>query len=213
MLIYNSVVTVREGLEWAALISQVAVAGTAIFALRQIQVLRQDLRLRMERAAKEKAVEFASRYLGEYVRLNKAWFDERKGVGKLFEGPYHVDFDLSRIPKDKQADYLKREPGAELPALNELDAIAAAFVTGVADEATGFEIIGRTFVRSVESHYFYLCVVNSNASPYFTSVRILYRVWSQRLTKRELLEHQASLDASLAALTDSSIDSIGSKVG
>ena len=36
-------------------------------------------------------------------------------------------------------------------ALNQPESIAAAYVTGVADERTGFRIIGLTYCESVES--------------------------------------------------------------
>lgn len=45
-----------------------------------------------------------------------------------------------------------------LPALNELDGIAAAFAFGMADEKIGFTATGRTFCRTVAWLYDILCI-------------------------------------------------------
>jgi hypothetical protein len=79
--------------------------------------------------------------------------------------------------------------------MNELLAVASAFTSGVADESLGFEIIGRTFCRSVESSYDILCLArfDNEVYPYFFTISELYRIWSPRLQLAENEENRRKI--------------------
>ena len=51
-------------------LSGVLLAVAAVLGLQQIRLLKKDIRIRNERGAKEKAIEFSSRYLNNYVELD-----------------------------------------------------------------------------------------------------------------------------------------------
>jgi hypothetical protein len=72
--------------------------------------------------------------------------------------------------------------------LNELNMFAAYFVTEVADEKVGFATIGRSFCRTVESHYDLIALARDNpAEDYWYSIVRLYGIWRPRLEKSELV--------------------------
>jgi hypothetical protein len=74
-----------------------------------------------------------------------------------------------------------------LPALNELEAIPASFRTGVADEKTGFQIIGRSFCSTVETEYDLIaCCRDEHVHNYWSGIVEIYSIWRPRLTKAEM---------------------------
>jgi hypothetical protein len=93
-----------------------------------------------------------------------------------------------------------------VPFLNRLDAIAAMFVTGVADEKTAFQIFGRAFCGSASLHYDIISVARSVSTfaPYSNIVE-LYKIWSGRLSKSELEKSRQVLDEQIRKIPDKSI--------
>jgi hypothetical protein len=198
-----------EALYFLAGIFLLLVAG---YGLKQVRLLKLDIRLRNERAAKEKAIEAAQAYLSQYVPLSNAWSRDQDAQ-KLpdFRGPIGDFTRESLVSAPAIRDYAARfERATWLPAINALDGIAAAFVTGVADEVVGFEIIGRTFCATVEQNYDVISLGRAHgAHNYFESTVKLYRVWSSRLSRAEIEETKRQLDAKAHALPDVRIPAIG----
>lgn len=101
-----------------------------------------------------------------------------------------------------------------LPLLNELEIVAAMFSSGVADEGLGFEIIGWTFCKSVET-YFDLVAFGCNVEVgYFelNSTAKMYMCWSPRLKKVRLSADKQRLDAQLSSIRATSIKPLGGDV-
>ena len=84
----DPVTQIRPWAELAYFFSGPLLAIIAIFGLQQVFLLKKDIKIRSERAAKEKAIEYAQRYLTVFVPLqNKAdtIFKERKL--EAYKGP------------------------------------------------------------------------------------------------------------------------------
>ena len=202
----------RTFLELAYFASGVALVFVAAYGLQQVRILKKDLAIRVERAAKEKAVEYAGRYLTHFVPLmNKYYRDQKAAKVPSYTGPIG-DFSLSSVPQD----YLKRTAASwitidsGLPSLNELDHIASAFAFGVADEKTGFTIIGKTFCRSVASMYTDISRCRGDEScEYWEPIVILYRTWSARLSRSELEGLRAGIEKRLEGIGTGGIPPIG----
>ena len=97
-----------------------------------------------------------------------------------------------------------------MPALNELQTIAAAFAYGVADEKLGFQAIGRTFCDTVESTYDILSMARQErACPYYEGIILLYQLLHPRLSKSELSARRNELDQELSKLGDNSTPNLG----
>ncbi|MBK9927109.1 MAG: hypothetical protein IPP66_17715 [Anaerolineales bacterium] len=204
--------SVREWVELFNLLSGVIVCVAAIYGLQQIRIMKKDMQTRNERAAKEKAIEYASRYLSQYIALANVMFHERtqKGIPG-YDGPTG-DFTRNSIEPKYLPDTAKRlNMDSVLPALNELQSISCAFVTGVADEKLGFSIIGRTYCSTVASKYDVLSWLrSSNVYPHYQSIVDLYKIWSPRLTKAELESARENMDKQILAIPDKEIPPIGS---
>jgi hypothetical protein len=203
---------IKTVLELAYFVSGISLALTALYGIQQVRTVKKDLSMRVERAAKEKAIEYSGRYLTTFVPLMDA-YDRDCAESKIprYRGPIG-DFSPSSIPPEYER-HLKRlllEPRSLLPAVNELNHIAAAFAYGVADDNTGFEIIGRTFCSVVASLYAVLASLRSAGScAYWEPIVKLYRTWSARLSRTELESLRATLDKRLAGLGDTRISAIG----
>ncbi len=201
--------TMKNYLEMAFYISGIVLSIAALFGLEQIRVLKRDTALRSERAAKEKAIEYSSRYLTRFVSLiNK--FSTEAGNAKL---PLYShsdlpvgDFTFESIPKKRVGvTYKLWTMETWCPAMNELEAISAAFVTGVADETTGFDIIGGSYCSSVQTYYDILAFSadGDRVRRYYKSITALYHLWAPRLSEADLRKVKDRIEAELDAIMPS----------
>lgn len=203
---------IRTILELAYFISGIIIALVAIYGIQQVRTVKKDLSMRVERAAKEKAIEYSGRYLTIFIPLADA-YDRDRAENKIprYRGPIG-DFSPSSVPPEysRHLKTLILQPRSLLSALNELNHIAAAFAYGVADDGTGFEIIGRTYCAVVADLYPVLASLRSEGScAYWEPIVKLYRTWSARLSRAELESLRATLDKRIAGLADARIRPIG----
>ena len=80
---------VRPWLELLFFLSGAVLAAAAVYGLKQVSLFGSKgiSRLRNERAAKEKATEYAQRYLSNYVRLYNGAYAESEAKGlRSYEG-------------------------------------------------------------------------------------------------------------------------------
>jgi hypothetical protein len=155
------VLTVRTYLEIVYFLSGAVLAVAALMALRQVSLMKLDMLARSERAAKEKAIEAAFEYARAVASLSQHVKLLGKDVPPYYTGPIG-DFTVNSVPPEsREMANKRRSRGAMTIPLDLLDAIAAMFVTGVADEKTAFPIFGGAFCASVAGQYDIICVANS----------------------------------------------------
>jgi hypothetical protein len=79
---------------------------------------------------------------------------------------------MTSIPTEFIPALKKRhELSSWLAAMNQLESMAAAFVSGVADEQVGFRAIGRTYCFTVEHNYDLLAFARTGqANPYWANI-------------------------------------------
>ena len=94
--------------------------------------------------------------------------------------------------------------------MNQLESISAFFMSGIADECTGFRVIGRTFCGSVESSYDLISISRQEkACPYWANTVDLYQLWRPRLTKAEMEIAKEDIEYELSSITTRTISPIG----
>lgn len=208
----------RNCAELAYFLSGPALAAIALIALKQLRLLRnqidlmkKDFNIRNERAAKEKAIEYTARY-AQAMDLLEIYFHQlsEKEVPLHYKGPVG-DFSPASIPKDWIVQLkIRKEKLGWIKAINELDTIATAFVTGVADEETGVHAIGTSFCANVE--YFYDLISwhrRGTAEPHFSSTVKLYRIWSRRIEVAELEREKKEIEDKINSTPRDVIPTIG----
>jgi hypothetical protein len=168
---------------------------------RQLLVIKKVIRLRNDRGTKKKAIEACVRYFDAYVPMaNKDCLKRSKEDNLDYERPLGESGEISvwaRRLKDANTSCSRL---SALIGLNQLESIAASFTSGVADEGTGFRIIGRTYCFNVESYYELISV---SPHAYWQSVIDLYFLWRPRLSAAELEIARGEMKARLSMLTDS----------
>lgn len=151
------------------------------------------------------AVEYAQQYLNNYVQLAAQELEERQAAGvESYNGPIGDFTRKSLAPDGLKATAARLSLPIWLPMMNELLVVASAFTTGVADDKTGFAIIGRTFCGAVESDYDRLAFAR-NAQPhgYFQPIIDLYHLWRPRLSRAELEEQSRQLKSQISTFRSS----------
>jgi hypothetical protein len=203
----------RPWLELAYFGSSIFLVLVALYAAQQVTVLKRDIKTRNERAAKEAAILYSARYAVDFVRQSDLLHDKAKaaGVPTRYDGPIG-DFSRSSVPKEFHKMMVDRGQLSYYLAINELEIVAAAFVTGVADEQIGSRIFGASFCANVEFLYDQVCMYrgNSSASRY-ESIVSLYSIWRPRLRKRELRLAKAILERRISEIEDLAIKPIGTE--
>jgi hypothetical protein len=194
---------IRPYLEAIYFFSGLLVAGGLVFSLKQLSLIKSDIIIRNERLSKEKAVEACIRYFERYVPLDKKRYQIRRQQKMIggYKGPIG-DFTKASIPSEHLILSINRaEPDAWLDAQNELEAISAFFSTGVADERTGFNVIGRTFCKTVEHNYDLIALCrDDHAMSYWQNTVNLYSIWRPRLSKAEMMSLTDNLQSKIALL-------------
>lgn len=200
-----------DALESVYYVAGIVVAVASIVGLGQLSLFKRDIQLRNQRAAKEQAIVYSTRFLTGFARLNQDYADELKARGiSPYDGPIG-DFSSSSIPTNDPHIVMRRlTADSWILAINELEAISSAFTSGVADESLGFEIIGRTYCTAVEARYDVIAACRTDSAiPQYQSIVHLYKTWRPRLTKADLVKKREALDGQIQAQGDSKIPPIG----
>lgn len=199
---------------WLEMVYWVAGVAVALFAglsLRQLTILKSDISTRNERASKEKALDAAKTWADAQEHLRT--FISNCNSAQLpnaYSGPI-TDFFLDSLPENLKSVAIAKEKihGWAKP-INQFEAIAAMFTKGVADEQTGFEIIGRDYCLCVGALYDVLAASRlARTQPLYSNIVELYTLWSVRLAATELIDKKTEADAKLANLKPKSIQPIG----
>ena len=206
--------TIRPFLESASFLATIAIFAVSVLALKQVRLLKTDIKLRTERAAKEKAIEASQLYLNSYTQLSAIFTDacQEKKIGGWKGGV--GDFSSKSVRESPYREIANKRFNESnwLPAINMLESIASTFVTGVADEQTGLQIIGRTYCGTLEHNYDVISFARSHSvNSYYPSIVTLYQVWSPRLTREEIDESKRVLEERASKIAKTKIPSLGAK--
>ena len=146
-----------------------------------------------------------------FVELDDKFHAECSKQGLTnYDGPIG-NFFYETLPDKFRQNANKRYDTCWVPAVNRLEIIAAAFVSGVADERLGFTIIGWNFCVTIAAKYDILCIVRGEdkTHPVYQTIVDLYQLWTPRLSKAQLLHARQEIEKRLAATIDKTIRPIG----
>jgi hypothetical protein len=179
---------------WVEVASWVATVCLAIFAalsLRQLSLLKMDMALRNERSAKEKAIEAVHEWAIALDHVRTFIENcEKAELPTAYEHERKPSFMHSSLPTEYVEIAIKKEAtiGWAKP-VNQFEAIAAMFMTGVADEGTGFKIIGRDYCDCIGALYDVIaCTRKVDSNPLYSNIVALYNLWEPRLRDEALLD-------------------------
>ncbi|MFL6273609.1 MAG: hypothetical protein ACJ74G_00245 [Blastocatellia bacterium] len=198
--------TIKPFLEALSYLSGVVVAIAALFALRQIRLMKFDMIARSERSAKEKAIEVAFRF----TKLHRL-FEQRIPLFPEKVPGFYVgligDFTSDSIPHEWKSMAEARFSSMVMDyPLDVLDGIAATCLTGVADERTAFTIFGGAYCATVAGQYDLICMAMSSVSfSPFSNIVELYQIWSARLSRSDLEKARKNLEEQISRIPSKEI--------
>jgi hypothetical protein len=214
MTIFPSYQQTRSILELLYFLSTIGLTGIAAYGLKQISILKRDIHVRNERAAKEQALLVSARFI-KSVEYSNVYFGALKAAGMtLYAGPVG-DFTFTTLTNDaKEAAKKKFVPFQKLwlDDQNELEAVAASFISGVADEKLGYRILGLGFCLSVRQKYDMICIHRGDGRPernYWKNTIALYKIWAERVKKEGLTLRLEEIESQLKKSPEAMIAPIG----
>jgi hypothetical protein len=201
----------RPYLEALFFLAGVCLVGGIGFTYRQVLLMAKDIRIRNTRASAEKAIEACESYFNNFLPLfNKNYAELRENKVLSYKGPIG-DFSIQSLPEKLKAECSKRfSINSWVPALNQLELISAYFISGVADETVGFQVIGRTFCDSVERKYDIVALSrHEKAYAYWSNIVALYQLWQPRLQKAEMNLEKINLEMQMSSINNKQLKPIG----
>jgi hypothetical protein len=200
--------TVRPYAELLYFLSGVGLLIVAFYGLKQLHLLKEDIRTRNTRAAREKALEAAMLYAHDFVpNFNEYYLKLTEANLASYQGSIG-DFSQDSLTLAEKVQMVARAkllPGPGLAALNTLDLIASMFVHGLADDKVGFRTIGRSFCGTVANNYDLLTLFRN---PAYDDTERLYQIWRPRITLEELEASRAKLDQKIAKIETTTLEQI-----
>lgn len=204
----------RSVLELSYFISTICLTAIAAYGLKQISILKHDIHVRNERAAKEQAVSVSTRFI-KSVECGTRYIDALKAANMtVYSGPVGNFTSASLTKEAQQAGLAKFTQFVNhwLGDLNELEAIAASFISGVADERLGYTILGVGYCGSVREKYDIICLHRGDGRPetnYWKNTIALYKIWTERVKKEGLTRRMEEIASQLKSSPEARIVPIG----
>jgi hypothetical protein len=201
-------------LEVVYCLAVVVLAAAGIIGLRQLFLIKYDIKARYQRDANHEAMEWIKHYSDTTVPISNKWFnqweeehisDYKGEVGDFSHFPKEcIEAALARIPK--KLDYL-------LAMLNDLEFIAAGMNSGLANDEMAFYAFGKSFCATVRYNYDIICVLQYGETiKSYNNIVDLYNRWDKRIKRIELESKKADIDEALKKTIDQRISAIGTNL-
>lgn len=201
---------IRPYLELVYYASILTLAVVGLIGLRQILLVKYDIKTTNLRAANKEAVILIDRYLEKYVAINNQHTRQMKKdnvpcfKGKLGDFSSIQEAELQRaVERIKKGKYW-------IPMLNQLEIIAAGVNSGLANDKLSFFAFGKSFCNTVEENYDVICSLHSGGTvKYYSNIVDLYQRWHTRIKRAQLERRKAEVDEQLRKTIDQKVQAIG----
>lgn len=202
-------------------ISGIILAGTVIAAIVQVrllisqmELLKQDIKTRNQRAAAEKSIEHMNWYAKEFIPTSELFVNalQREGVAK-YSGKINPEFlfdeNCKFDTKTKESLRIKLENNLG-DVMNPLESFSASFIHGVAEEKVAFSPIARDFCDTVEWVYDVICYLRKDGKiEKYANIIKLYNIWNNRIEKYDKINKRNELDRDIQSIPEEEIRAIG----
>jgi hypothetical protein len=201
----NFVSGLRQVFELLYFISGIVLAVFAFYGLQQIRLLKTDITTKNKRQAVEKSIEyldkFANKLIPQSTKCNE--FLSAKGI------PINVgNIDFTKIIEltSSQKEILQKKYDGYCEFnlnhfANELELLAAAINSGLADEDLLIKPMGRTFCRMIEKLYDHICYHRFLSEDMYVNIVTLYTSWKEQTIQSELINQKSEIEKNLACLS------------
>ncbi|APD92954.1 hypothetical protein BM523_02440 [Alteromonas mediterranea] len=179
-------------------ISGLVVAAAAIYALKQIPLLKRTLRIQSKRDALKITSEQCDIYMSEIIPMQNV-FHEAVKENKV---TYFQGWDVS-IENDELKVSRKTPPNMKgfssilktLNVLNKMESFSSYFTSNVADEVIAYHTVGTTFLSFTKELLPW--VISCREDGYYKNLTKLYIHWESRRLNEQLMKQKLDLEKRL----------------
>lgn len=198
-MVLDIVNTARPYTEMLYFLAGIILTGTIFVARTQIKEARDQGARSEIRLSREKAIESCRFYFEVFIDKSNDRYEKMKASGYK-RRECSKDFSKVVLSSEDCIEILNKsiEFGIVFE-VNALEVVASYFVSGVADEKIGFQIIGKTFCDSVHTSFDFIYAVRIdeiNQLRYHNCLK-LYEIWSIRLEEGDIFKIINELQAKL----------------
>lgn len=206
---------IRPVLELVYFVASIGLSATIFIGLKQLELVKDDIKIRNKRASVEKSIEYLHWFATEFIpQISEIATKVEEKFNFKYTGPMNKQFifDVNCNPNNVEiANFFKvcADSGV-LGLMNQLEYFSAALLSGLADEELAFNPLSDTYCRNVECYYIFICGHRKDAnSRFYTNIIGLYDIWKGRLNKMELENQKRKIDENISRIEDKRIHSIG----
>jgi hypothetical protein len=196
--ILNFVNEIRPFLEVLYFIAGIVVACAAVFALKQISILKRTLQVQSKRDALKITSEQCDDYLSRIIELQNEFNRKMKEHNvKYFDG-WKVTVKNNSVSVDRESAPNMQglaEIHKELKVLNSMESFSSFFVSNVADEKVAYDTVGITFLNF--NRKLMPLITSCREDGYYKNLSKLFVKWEMRKINQELQKEKLDLDKKL----------------
>jgi hypothetical protein len=196
--ILNFVNEIRPFLEVLYFIAGIVVAYAAVFALKQLSILKRTLQVQSKRDALKITSEQCNDYLSRIIELENEF--DRKIIEhdvKYFDG-WKVTVKNNSISVDRESVPNMQglaEISKELMVLNSMESFSSFFVSNVADEKVAYDIVGISFLNF--NRTLMPLITHFRKYGHYKNLSKLFVKWEMRKINEVLQKEKLDLDKKL----------------
>ena len=186
-----------------------------VIALRQLKVMKDDIRIKNKRASVNKSIEYLNWFATEFIPESDEYYG--KLIGKkinLYDKLKQYDFNYNEEVNQKSKTVMdsikiKKECGAG-NLNNQLEFFSAAMMSGLADEELAFNPLAEAFCEYVEINYDVYCDSRKGGRDrLFSHTIALYKMWHERLESIGLSKEKQKIEEKMSKMTGQRVKILG----
>ncbi|MBQ4811108.1 hypothetical protein J8M20_07155 [Pseudoalteromonas luteoviolacea] len=186
---------IRPYLEVLYFVAGVVVACAAVFALKQISILKRTLHVQSKRDALKITSEQCENYFSNIIDLKNQFFKKVKEHNIEYFNGWEVTVTNNVISvKHKSTPSIKGldKLAEEFRVLNSIESFSSFFVSNLADEQVAYDTVGMTFLRF--NRELMPWILSCNEKGHYNNLTTLFVKWETRRMNDELQRQKLYLD-------------------
>jgi len=190
--------------------SQFLLVILGCFVLKQIQIAKNDLKIRCTRESVLRSVElsdmFAREIIPEISKFQRGTIDSNyKFANRELKDYYEEEIIKLGLEEEKKYEldiaFLNKNHELNkrcISILNSFEALSINFTKGVADESSVFTALSQVYCEFIRENSSFICFLRGKKLNIFTNMIELYKVWSNRISANGLLLQDKRIQERLA---------------
>jgi hypothetical protein len=208
---------IRPVLEALYFLAGIGLFATVFIALKQLRLLKEDMRTKNKRASVEKSIEYLHWFSTDFIPKTNPILDSLIGVhnAESFIDNMNREFVFDDKVSPTNTEVVNmivacRDLGA-VDILNQLEYFSSTMTSGLADEELAFNPLSTIYCDITERLYPLICEFRKEGNTkMFSNIVKLYGIWKDRVEKIDLESKRSDIESRLSKFTEERISSIGS---